>query len=85
MDNLLRKIESEEVVIYTDQVYSTDVLQKCRKIHGRLVEEGKIEGSFDSDKWMGYSGVKKFGLDFSMILYYTVAISARSLVSRWKE
>lgn len=71
MDNLLRKIESEKVVVYTDQIYSIDVLNKSREIHKKLVEENKIEGEFDSDKWMGYSGVKKFGMDFAMdiILY----------------
>lgn len=71
MDNLLRKIESDEVVVYTDQVYSVDVLNKCREIQKKLVDEGKIEGDFGSDKWMGYSGVRKFGIDFSLdiILY----------------
>lgn len=71
MDNLFRKIESDEVVVYTDNVYSIDVLKKSRDIHKKLVEEGKLEGGFDSDKWMGYSGVKKHGIDFSMdsILY----------------
>ena len=66
MDNLLRKIETEEVVVYTDQIYSIDVLNKCRKIHEALVAEGKLEGEFSADKWMGYSGVKRFGIDFSM-------------------
>lgn len=66
MDNLLRKIETEEVVVYTDQIYSRDVLKKCRKIHETLVAEGKLEGEFSADKWMGYSGVKHFGIDFSM-------------------
>lgn len=69
MDNLLQKVESGEVVVYTDQVYSMDVLKKCREIHKKLVDEGKIEGDFDSDKWMGYSGVKKFGIDFSMDVF----------------
>lgn len=55
MDNLLRRIESDEVVVYTDQVYSIDTLNKCREIHKKLAIEGKIEGDFDSDKWMGYS------------------------------
>ena len=41
MDNLLRKVESDEVVVYTDQVYSIDVLNKCREIHQKLVDEGK--------------------------------------------
>lgn len=71
MDNLLKKIESDEVIIYTDQVYSIDILKKCREMHKMLVCKNKIEGDFDSDKWMGYSGVRKFGIDFSMdsILY----------------
>jgi hypothetical protein len=66
MDNFLRKIESEEVIVYADQVYSISVLNKCRKIHKVLVEEEKLEGDFDSDKWIGYSGVKKFGIDFTL-------------------
>ena len=71
MDSLLRKIESNEVVVYTDQVYSAEVLNKCREIHKKLVVEGKMEKEFASDKWIGYSGVKKFGIDFSIdsILY----------------
>lgn len=64
MDNLLRKIESDEVIVYIDQVYSVDVLQKCRDLHTKLVSEGKLEGDFDADKWIGYSGVKKFGIEF---------------------
>lgn len=39
MDNFLREIESEDVVIYTDQVYSADLLNKCREIHRKLVIE----------------------------------------------
>lgn len=71
MANLLRKIESDEVVVYAEQVYSIDVLNKCREIHKKLVEEGKIEGDFNADKWMGYSGVKKYGIDFTLdtVLY----------------
>lgn len=78
MDNLLRKVESDEVVVYTDQVYSIDVLNKCREIHQKLVDEGKIESDFDSDKWMGYSGVKKFGMVSQWILFFTVSISVKS-------
>ena len=72
MDNFLREIESEDVVIYTDQVYSADLLNKCREIHRKLVIEGKMEGEFNSDKWMGYSGVRKYGIKFTMnaSLYY---------------
>lgn len=66
MNSFLKKIESEDVIIYTEQVYSTELLNQCRAIHKKLVEEGKIKGDFNSDKWMGYSGVKEIGLNFSL-------------------
>ena len=64
MNNVLREIESEEAVIYRSHVFSAAVLKKCRKLHADLVQEGKLDGAFDDDKWMGHSGVKGFGLDF---------------------
>ena len=71
MDNVLRKIESEEVIVYTDQEYSAEVLRKCREIHKNSVAEMKLNGDFDSDVWIGFSGVKKFHIDFTMdhVLY----------------
>lgn len=68
MNNLLREIESEEVAVYRDRKYSVAVLAECREIHRSLVENGKLEGCFAADKWMGYSGVKKCGIDFSLEL-----------------
>ena len=64
MSNRLRKTEFDEVVVYTDQVYCSDVLRKCREIHKELLAEGKIEGEFNADVWMGYSGIKKIGIRF---------------------
>ena len=66
MNNVLREIESEEVVIYRSQIYSPPTLVKCRLLHAKLVKEGKLSGAFEDDIWMGYSGVKRFGIDFSM-------------------
>jgi hypothetical protein len=66
MNNVLREIESEEVVIYRSHIYSPPTLVKCRLLHAKLVKEGKLSGAFEDDIWMGYSGVKRFGIDFSM-------------------
>ena len=41
MNNVLREIESEEVVVYRSHVYSPEVLAKCRALHAELVKEGK--------------------------------------------
>ena len=66
MNNTLRKIETDEVVIYKSHTYSDDTLKRCRQLHSGLVETGKLEGEFDSDKWIGYSGIRHFGMDFSI-------------------
>ena len=66
MNKFYEIVEYEEVKIYKEQVYNASSLQKCRELHKKLVSEGTIEGDFDSDKWMGYSGVKKYGIDFSL-------------------
>lgn len=66
MNNVLREIESEEVVIYRSHIYSPQTLVKCRQLHAKLVKEGKLSGAFEDDVWIGYSGVKRFGIDFSM-------------------
>lgn len=66
MDNLLRKVESDDIVIYKDQVFSQEILEKCREIHQALVSEKKLEGSFNDEKWIGNSDLRKFGIDFSI-------------------
>ena len=33
MNNLLRKIETDDVVIYKSHTYSTSTLEKCRRLH----------------------------------------------------
>jgi len=66
MNNILRKVETDEVIIYRHHIYNTDTLEKCHSLHARLVQEGKLEGAFNADKWMGFSGVKRFGMDFSI-------------------
>ncbi len=66
MNNALREIETEDVVIYRSQVYSISTLEKCRCLHGKLVKEGKMAGTFSGDLWTGYSGVKHFEIDFTL-------------------
>ena len=66
MSNILRKIETDEVVIYKNHTYSTSTLEKCRRLHEELVREWKITGAFDSDLWMGYSGVRYSGMNFAI-------------------
>lgn len=66
MNNTLRKIGTDEIVVYKSHTYSDDTLKKCRELHSGLVEAGKLKGEFHSDKWMGYSGIRHFGMDFSI-------------------
>ena len=66
MNNFLREIETDEVVIYKNHTYSTNTLEKCRRLHEELVREGKLTGAFDSNVWMGYSGVRHSGMNFDI-------------------
>ena len=58
--------EMDSVVVFLDQIYSDDMLKRCRAIHERYVNEGKLEGDFDSDKWVGNSDIVKSGIDLSL-------------------
>ena len=42
MNNTLRKIETDEIVVYKSHTYSDDTLKKCRQLHNGLVEAGKL-------------------------------------------
>ncbi|PKM51950.1 MAG: hypothetical protein CVV02_04890 [Firmicutes bacterium HGW-Firmicutes-7] len=64
MNNILREIRLDDVVIYTEHSYSVNTLKKCEKIFNALVKKGEITGRFYEDFWMCYSGVKKFGISF---------------------
>lgn len=64
MNNVLREIKSDDIVVYVGHSYSSSTLNKCKDIFNKLVEKGEIKGVFSEDKWMCYSGVRKFGISF---------------------
>lgn len=66
MNSLLREIESEEVIVYRNLKYNDALVSRCREIHGSFVEQGKLEGCFDADRWVGFSGIKRYGIDFTV-------------------
>lgn len=71
MNTTLNKIETEEVIIYTENVYGINTLSKCREVFNNLVADNKMSGDFDDLKWAGYSDIKRFSINFeiSEILY----------------
>lgn len=64
--NVLRKIETDDVIIYQEQEYSDATLKRCREIFDCLVLKGEIKGGFDDDKWMCYSDIRHFGVCFAI-------------------
>jgi hypothetical protein len=71
MNNTLRQIESDDVIIYSEQTYNSSTLKKCKEIFNALVDKGEIVGSFSDDNWMAYSGLKHNRLTFEIndVLY----------------
>lgn len=65
MENTLAKIETEEVIIYRNYCYSNKVLLESKKYFNELKLKGIINGTFEDEQWLCYSGVRKFGIRFS--------------------
>lgn len=72
MNTVLNRIESEEIIIYSENTYSISTLRKCREVFESLVSEGKMKGKFDDTEWVGYSDIRKYSISFVVneALYY---------------
>lgn len=66
MENTLRIIESENVIVYKDFCYSAEVINECKKFFDKCKMKRIIAGKFEDDEWICYSGVKHFGLNFKI-------------------
>ena len=65
MENTLRQIETEDIVIYKDFCYGPALVEMAKHFVSDLTKEGVIvKGTFDDDIWKCYSGVKNFGINF---------------------
>lgn len=66
MEECIRRIETDELVVFENYTFSVNLLDRCRKLHIKMENTKEIIGTFDDDKWMAYSGLKYYGLDFNI-------------------
>lgn len=66
MNNKLRQVETDDVVIYSEHTYSNQILERCQEIFESLVLQGNMQGKFSDDLWITYSGVKHFLIRFAL-------------------
>lgn len=64
--NILRQIEIEDIVFFSDYQYDQIEHKKYLEVFDDMVAQGRLTGNFSDMKWMGYSGVKRYGIDFSL-------------------
>lgn len=64
--NILRQIEVEDIVFFSDNQYDQMDRKKYLEVFGDMVDRGRLAGNFSDMKWMGCSGVKRFGIDFTL-------------------
>lgn len=64
--NVLRRIEVGDVAILKNNQYSRSEHNKYYAVFANMKNDGLLEGEFSGSKWMGFSGVKRFGIDFSL-------------------
>lgn len=64
--NVLHQVETDDVVFFTENQYNRAEKTKYLAAFNEMVADGTLEGHYSDMKWMGFSGIKRFGIDFSM-------------------
>ena len=65
MDNVLRMIETEDVVFYEDSRGYKDIeKEKFLAIFKEMEDDGILEGNFEDELWTGFSGVRRCLISF---------------------
>lgn len=65
MENTLRVIETENIVVYNDFCYGPKIIKECKDFIGHMKDTGNVRSDFDDEKWICYSGVKNYEISFS--------------------
>ena len=64
--NVLRQLEVDNVIFFAENQYDRAKRNKYLSVFDEMVAGGRLSGEFSDIKWIGFSGVKRFGIDFSM-------------------
>lgn len=65
MDNTLRRIETEDIVVYNEFCYSPKFVEMAKNFVSDSIKEGTVtKGTFDDDTWKCYSGLINFEINF---------------------
>lgn len=64
MDNLLRQIETEDVVIYEEHSYAEIDKDRFLSVFDEMKTDGILKGEYGDNEWITFSGVKHFIIDF---------------------
>ena len=64
MDNLLRQIETEDVVIYEEHGYADIDKDRFLSVFDEMKADGILKGKYGDNEWITFSGVKHFIIDF---------------------
>ena len=65
MDNTLRHIEYEDIIILQSNQYSVVDRSKYLEVFQKYVSEDKIRAEFSDSLWNCYNGIKRFEINFS--------------------
>ena len=65
-DSVLRHVETESVIFYVENQYNRTDNDKYEAVFNDMVADGALTGCYSDMKWIGFSGIKSFGIDFSM-------------------
>ena len=64
--NAMRQIDIGDVIIISQDEYCTEKHDTYLQAFDSMCADGVLVGSYTADKWMGYTGIKYFGIDLAI-------------------
>ncbi len=64
--NVLRQIEAGDIIFFPTNQYNGTNHKRYTDVFQKMVGDGHLSGDFTDDKWMGFSGIKSFGIEFTL-------------------
>lgn len=64
--NSVPRVEVEDIVFFEEHQYSFAKKRKYLETFTLMVVDGRLKGGFTDDHWIGFTGIKRVGIYFSM-------------------
>ena len=64
MEDILRKVQIEDIILYRENTYDSKNSKDYRDLFKKLQREGKMKSEYEDRMWICFSGIKSFEINF---------------------